>query len=72
MIQEMDLEQIGRVWKSLTGNLTSYFDEMTKAMNNVYKTYWPLFAEMQRTETRKVHSLYRRKQKARRKRNRRK
>jgi hypothetical protein len=72
MIQEMDLEQISRVWKSLTGSLTSYFDDMTKAINNFYKTYWPAFAEAQRVESRRIHRLYRRKQKARRKRNRRK
>jgi hypothetical protein len=70
MIHEMDLEEIGRVWTSLTKSLTNYFDEMTKAINNVWKNYWPLFAEMQRAETRRVHRLYRRKQKARRKRNR--
>jgi hypothetical protein len=70
MMQELDLEEVARVWKSLTGSLASYFDEMAKAMNSLWKNYWPAFTEAQRVESRRIHRLYRRKQKARRKRNR--
>lgn len=68
---KIDIVVVNKMWTDLTRGLTRYFDGVSKAMREFTKVWFPFMIEVRRIETRRMHSLYRRRQKSRRRRNRR-
>lgn len=66
LITEEQTQQMAEALQLAGRRLKVFFDQLTAAMN----VWFPYVSEWQRWEARRVHRLYRRKQLARRKRNR--
>jgi hypothetical protein len=67
LFDEVSLKRFAENFNTVSGILGEWAHEMSK----VFQKWFPVVSEAQRAEAKRVHSMYRRKQKARRRRNRR-
>ena len=66
LFDEVDWERLNKAFTHLFGQVSEYW----KAMSKVMETWFPIFSDLHRMEAKRVHTAYRRRQKARKRRKR--
>jgi exosome complex RNA-binding protein Rrp4 len=68
---KIDIVAVNKMWVDLSKVINRYFEGVSKAMREFTNVWFPVISEAHRVESRRIHSLYRRRQKAKKRRNRR-